>query len=104
MEAKRILIPDFICFASEIGKIVANKCLDRNIPLNTLKLEKFLILIQVENIKKYGKTLFHENIILDSDYKAIMDEVEQDFKTYFINMEMSLKDNRFCEYINLLVN
>lgn len=72
-------------------KIVANKCLDRNIPLNTLKLEKFLILIQVENIKKYGKALFHENIILDSVYKAIIDEVEQDLKRILLT---SLKDNR----------
>lgn len=72
-------------------KIVANKCLDRNIPLNTRKLEKFLILIQVENIKKYGKALFHENIILDSVYKAIIDEVEQDLKHILLT---SLKDNR----------
>ena len=72
-------------------KIVANKCLDRNIPLNTRKLEKFLILIQVENIKKYSKALFHENIILDSVYKAIIDEVEQDLKRILLT---SLKDNR----------
>lgn len=103
MEIKNILIPKIGCMSTELGKIVANKCLDKNIPLNTLKLEKLLILMQVEYIRKTEKAFFQETIIVSNQHNTRIKEVEEDFLPYAINMEMISSDTRFCEYINLLM-
>lgn len=58
MRTKDTLIDKVGCMATKFGKIVANKCLDRNISLTTLKLEKLLILMQVEYIRKTEKAFF----------------------------------------------
>ena len=103
METKNILIPKVGCMATEVGKIVANKCLDRNISLNTLKLEKLLILMQVEYIRKTEKAFFQENIIVSNQHNTRIKEVEEDFLPYAVGMDMISSDTRFCEYINLLM-
>ena len=103
MKTKDILIPELKCMVSEIGKIVANKCLDKNILLNTLKLEKLLILMQVEYIRETSKAFFQETIIVPNQYNTIIKEVEKDFLPYHIRMNSIKNDTRFCEYINLLM-
>lgn len=103
MKSKNILIPKVGCMATEVGKIVSNKCLDRNISLNTLKLEKLLILMQVEYIRKTEKAFFQETIIVSNQHNTRIKEVEEDFLPYAVNMDMISSDTRFCEYINLLM-
>ncbi len=103
MEQKSILIPEVRCMASEVGKIVANKCLDKNISLNTLKLEKLLILMQVEYIRETEKNFFQETIIVSNQHNIRIKEVENDFLPYAVSMDMIPNDTRFCEYINLLM-
>ncbi len=48
--------------AGEVGKIVVNKCLKKGISINTIKLEKLLVLMQIECIKLSKKPLFKEDI------------------------------------------
>ena len=101
MEIKNILIPKLGCMSTELGKIVANKCLDKNIPLNTLKLEKLLILMQVEYIRKTNKPLFQETILVSNNNTRIK-EVEEDFLPYVVSMDMIDDKTRFGGYILLL--
>lgn len=86
-----------MCKASEVGKIVVNKCLDRSIFINTLKLEKLLILMQIECIKRSKKPLFTEEIVI---WKCgvVIKEVDSDFRSYAISFY-----ERQEEYICLLV-
>jgi len=102
MIKKEILIPDPGCMASEIGKIVANKCLDKNISLDTMKLENLLILMQVEYIRQTKKMLFQENIIVFDQQKLRIREVAGDFLAYYVGMFMIPTDTRFREFITLL--
>lgn len=75
-----------MCKDSEIGKITVNKCLDRNIFINTQKLEKLLVLMQIEYMKRYKKILFHENILV---WKCgvVIKEVDTDFIMYAIEFK-----------------
>lgn len=100
---KNFLIPKLTCMASEFGKIVANKCLDKNISLNTLKLEKLLILMQVECIRKTKKALFKETIIVPNQYNSKIKEVDEDFLPYAAGMNMIPNDTRFCYYTMFLM-
>lgn len=68
-----------MCKASEVGKIVVNKCLERNIPINTQKLQKLLSLIQLESIKESGLPLFSEDIRV-WDCGVAIKEVDEDFR------------------------
>lgn len=70
---KRIL-----CGASEKGKHVVNKCLDKGIQINTIKLQQLLILMQGTCLAKYDDVLFEENILL-TDNGLRIDEVNKDF-------------------------
>lgn len=73
---------DYImCKAAEVGKIVVNKCLDAKIFINTQKLQKLLVLMQVECIKRSGKPLFKEDIRVWNCGVAIK-EVDDVFKEY----------------------
>ena len=67
---KNILIPEIKCMVSEIGKIVSNKCLNQNISLNTLKLERLLILMQIEYIRTTRKAFFQESIVVPNQYNT----------------------------------
>ena len=53
-----------MCKAAEVGKIVINKCIDRKLFINTQKLQKLLVLMQVECIKRSNKVLFKEDIVV----------------------------------------
>ena len=102
-----------LCKASEIGKIVVNKCLSMGIPINTQKLEKLLVLIQSKCIEESGFPLFSEDIEIWECGVAIK-EVDEDFKTYGIKFnkcldekivllysEIKYIDNVLIEYGNL---
>ena len=102
MRTKDILIDKVGCMATEIGKIVANKCLDNNVSLNTLKLEKLLMLMQVEYIRKTEKAFFQETIVVSNPHSTRIKEVEEDFLPYAVSMDMIPNDTKFCEYITLL--
>ena len=69
----------FMCKASEVGKIVVNKCLDKQLFINTQKLQKLLVLMQVECIIKSGFPLFLEDI-REWDCGVAIKEVDEDFR------------------------
>ena len=100
---KNILIPEIKCMVSEIGKIVSNKCLNQNISLNTLKLERLLILMQIEYIRTTRKAFFQESIVVPNQYNTKIKEIDEDFLPYAVNMNKIPNNLRFCESINLLI-
>ena len=53
-----------MCKASEVGKIVVNECLDKGLFVNTQKLQKLLVLMQIECIKESKHALFKEDIVI----------------------------------------
>ena len=53
-----------MCKAAEVGKIVVNKCIDLNLPIDVQKLQKLLVLMQVECIKLSSEPLFREDIVI----------------------------------------
>lgn len=69
--------------ACEIGAIVVNKCLDRGFNINTQKLQKLLVLMQADYIKRTHETLFDENIII-RDCGIMIDSVDFAFLKYAI--------------------
>lgn len=85
-----------MCKAAEVGKIVVNKCLDKDIFINTKKLQKLLVLMQVECIKRSGKALFKEDIVIWSCGVAIK-EVNSEFSTEIVRFTQPQ-----IEYIPLL--
>lgn len=70
-----------MCKAAEVGKIVVNKCLDRNLSINAQKLQKLLVLMQVECIRRSQKPLFREDIRIWNCGVAIK-EVDDEFNCY----------------------
>lgn len=73
---------DYImCKAAEVGKIVVNKCLDKGIFINTQKLQKLLVLMQVECIKRSGNPLFKEDVRI-WDCGVAIKEVDDAFNEY----------------------
>ena len=70
-----------MCKAAEVGKIVINKCLDKNIFINTQKLQKLLVLMQVECIRTSGKPLFKEDI-REWNCGVAIKEVDEEFSNY----------------------
>lgn len=85
-----------MCKAGEVAKIVINKCLDRGIRIGTLKLEKLLVLMQVECIKRSKKPLFTEEIVVWHCGVAIK-EVDEGFLKYACGF-----NEKQTEYIALL--
>ena len=85
-----------MCKAAEVGKIVVNRCLNRGLSIDVQKLQKLLVLMQVECIKRSGKPLFTEDIRI-WDCGVAIKEVDEEFRNTgfaFINHQV--------EYINLL--
>lgn len=74
-EGKNIIM----CKASEIGKIVINKCLKLDLDINTQKLQKLLVLIQIECIEQSGYPFFSEDIRI-WDCGVAIKEVDEDFR------------------------
>lgn len=85
-----------MCRASEVGKIVVNKCLKSGIPINTQKLQKLLVLIQVESIKQSDFPLFSEDI-RKWDCGVAIKEVDEDFRASGIKFTDEL-----IEHVELL--
>ena len=88
---------DFVmCKAAEVGKIVINKCLDAKLFIDAQKLQKLLVLMQIDCIKKSGKPLFKEDIRI-WDCGVAIKEVDDEFRG--IGGPFTVKQT---EYINLL--
>ena len=85
-----------MCKAVEVGKIVVNKCLDLKIQIDVQKLQKLLVLMQIECLKQSKKPLFREDIVIWNCGVAIkeVDEAFRDIGKPF--------QERQTEYINLL--
>lgn len=98
----------FMCKASEIGKIVVNKCLSKDIAINTQKLQKLLVLIQVECIKDSGFPLFSEDVRV-WDCGVAIKEVDEDYRqngtqfTDFFEENIILLDSEI-RYIDNVIN
>lgn len=67
-----------MCKAAEVGKIVVNKCLDAKIFINTQKLQKLLVLMQIECVRRSNKVLFKEDIVV-WDCGVAIKEVDFEF-------------------------
>jgi len=80
------------CMASEIGKHVVNKCLDKGIHINTQKLQKLLCLIQVDCIRHKKKIVFKEPIHI-WDCGVVIEEVDEDFRSNLV--EFKEKENPY---------
>lgn len=97
-----------MCKASEVGKIVVNKCLKRHFDINTQKLQKLLVLIQVECIRQSGYPLFSEDIRV-WDCGVAIKEVDEDFRVYstkfsdFIDENITLLEEE-DKYIDTILN
>ena len=76
MEDNRILH-----LSSEKGKFIVNDCLDNKLFINTLKLQKMLIIAHGEMLSRYDKPLFKEKV-MTSEYGLFIPEVEKDFLMY----------------------
>lgn len=85
-----------LCGASEKGKIVVNRCLDKGYYINTWKLEKLLIIIHGIMLSKYGKPFFTEKITAE-EHGLMIPQVDSDF---IINA-IAFKE-KVIEYISLL--
>ena len=85
-----------MCMAGEIGKIVVNKCLERNIFINTQKLQKLLVLMQIEHMSRIKTALFPQDILV-WDCGVFIEEVDQEFIQYSIEFK-----EKQIEYITLL--
>ncbi len=70
-----------MCKAAEVGKIVINKCLDAEIKINTQKLQKLLVLMQVECIRRSGRPLFKEDV-REWRCGVAIKEVDEEFSNY----------------------
>ncbi len=87
-----------MCKAVEVGKIVINKCLKMGLPIDTQKLQKLLVLMQVECIRTSGKPLFKEDVRI-WDCGVAIKEVDEEFRGVGKAFHSPLE-----EYINLLEN
>jgi len=87
---------EIMCMAGKIGQIVANKCLERGISINTQKLQKLLVLMQIEHMQRVKTALFPEDILV-WDCGVVIEEVDQGFIQYSIELK-----ERQEEFITLL--
>lgn len=85
-----------MCKAAEVGKIVINKCVDAGFFIDAQKLQKLLVLMQVDYIRRSGKPLFKEDIKI-WDCGVAIKEVDEEFRG--IGGPFTVKQ---VEYINLL--
>ncbi len=86
----------FMCKAAEVGKIIINKCIDSNLFIDAQKLQKLLVLMQVDCIRRSNKPLFKEDIKIWNCGVAIK-EVDEEFRG--VGGPFTTKQ---IEYINLL--
>lgn len=81
----------------EIGKIVVNKCMERGIFINTLKLEKLLILMEIAYIKNYNKSFIRADIGVNSHGRFMIKDVDCFFMKYALEF-----DEKQAELVGLL--
>ena len=81
-----------MCKAIELGKVVVDVCLDREIMLNTSKLQKLLFYMQKTSLKQNEQICFEENIIALECGPAI-DAIRQYFCSYNIGFTLNDKQN-----------
>ena len=91
-EDKRLM-----CFVGELGKIIINKCLERNIFVNTQKLEKLLVLMQILHMTRVKKALFPQDILVHDSCGVVIKEIDWEFMQYAIEC-----NEKQTEYIALL--
>lgn len=84
-----------LCEVCEKGKFVVNRCLKNGNEINTEKLEKLLILMQGEMLKKYNKPFFEQQIIV-KDKNIVIPKLNREFYMYNEGF-----NERFCEYYHL---
>lgn len=87
-----------MCEVSEKAVCVVNKCLDKNIYINTSKLHQLMIIIHGTMLSKYQKTFFKEDVYA-TDIRLVIKELENDC----LNKKI-LFEERIEEYICLLQN
>ncbi len=97
-----------MCKASEIGKIIVNKCLQNGIEINTQKLQKLLVLVQVECIKDSEFPLFSEDIRI-WDCGVAIKEVDEDFRQFGTQFTTEFNENIVLldsemQYIDNIIN
>lgn len=85
-----------MCEVSEKAVCVVNKCIDKNISINTSKLHQLMILIHGTMLSKYQTPFFQENVYA-TDMRLVVKELEQDCLSQKISFE-----ERMQEYICLL--
>lgn len=99
---------EYLSKASEIGKIIVNKCLAQDIYINTQKLQKLLVLVQIECIKDSGFPLFSQNIEYWECGVAIK-EVDKEFRQYALGFNKYLNEKIVLlysemQYIDNIIN
>lgn len=70
----------------EVGKIVVNECLSKGLFINAQKLQKLLVLMQLECIKRSEKPLFPEDIVI-WDCGVAIKEVDTEFRANAMRFE-----------------
>lgn len=91
-----------LCEASEIAKIIINKCLDKRYDLDFVKLQQLLTLIQGTMLARYNRTFFPQDIYnLET---PIIIEVHKDILTQDINLEKTNTEYVFSDEEELVVD
>ena len=72
---------NWMCKASEVSKVIINKCLSRGFSLTAPKLQKLLVVMQGKCLSEHDKELFKEEVLAWSCGVAVK-EVNSDFKNY----------------------
>ena len=85
-----------MCEVSEKAVCVVNKCIDKNISINTSKLHQLMILIHGTMLSKYKAPFFRENVYA-TDIRLEVKELEHDCLSQKISFEEKMQ-----EYICLL--
>lgn len=67
------------CLANLIGRNVVNKCLEKGYSINTLKLEKLLIVMQGVALAGTGKPMFQEAIVPSKTGGLRIKEIYEEF-------------------------
>lgn len=85
-----------LCGASEKGKIVVNRCLEKGFFINTLKLQKLLILIHGSMLETYQLPFFSQRVIAKPQ-GLIIPEVDRELIRYTVEFK-----EKFLEQVSLL--
>lgn len=80
-----------LCKASEIAKIVINKCLEKGYTMDIIKLQQLLTLIQGDMLAKYNITFFPQDIYFLET--PTIKEILNDISEKKINLEKNKKSN-----------